>query len=401
LEAETILEEARQARAAGNWLGAQVKLTELGQKHKDSETFSRHKDEIVEIGVGVYKELQTTQHLGQARSAVSASKWPEATKALSDLEVYKESKTYRDADAEIAKLRGARDAGLVKQGEEGARQAYSDASTAYDRLINEKKYDEAQQVLRNFQHHHALTKYFESKKAEIDTRIVDAGKKKSADREAEARKLFQQLPKDMKAGNYDTALDAVNRLLGEFADTSVVKSNDKSIRDNKVRCEQNIGVPENILVLMEFEDYPGTWQARGGATAGNSDDPYQGKRAGHLTLPGGSRAFHPIVGITGRAEVISFWARSLRKGPSTGVDLYLMDDMNTFVVTNVQLTPDWKLHQFRFGEFKPYNDNAKQNKAALNLNRTREFGFSPTSDSGNGIVQEFQIDSLRVEGAKK
>ncbi len=400
MDVEAVLEEARQARAAGNWAGAQVKLAELGQKHKNSETVSRQKDEIVEIGVGVYKELQAGQHLGQARSAVSASKWPDATKALSDLEVYKETKTYRGVEADIAKLRTARDAGLVKQGEEGARQAYSDASSVYDRLLNEKKYDEAQQALRLFVHHHALSKYYEQKKPEVDARIADAVRKKVSDRDAEARKLYQQYPKDMKAGNFDAALDAVNRLLTEFPDTTTVKTYEKPIRDGKAKCEQNIGVPENILVLMEFEDYPGTWRAVNNATAGNADDPYQGKRAGHLLLPGGGRAGHPINGITPRAETISFWARSLRKGPMALVDFYLYDDMNTYFVSE-KLSTDWKLCTYRFPDFKPLNNDAIKNKTPVNLNRIREFAFGQSNDSsGGGIVCEIQVDSLRVEGKK-
>jgi len=403
MEAETLFAESRQLHDQDKWLESQIKLTELGRKYANTATFAKRTTEIVTIGRNVASELKAAGQLTAARSAGAASRWADLTRAIAELEGLKDTKTFHANEVEINGLAANRDLAMAKQGEDVAKQKYVEATSQYDRALAEKKFDDAQQVLRSFAQVYAPTRFYEQKKNEIDLKISDAGKRKTTDHDAEARKLYQQLPKDLKAGNFEAAMEAITKLLGDYADTATVKSNEVQIRKDKVRCEQNIGVPENILVLMEFEDYPGTWRVVNGATAGNTDEPYQGRRAGHLNLPNpGSRAFHPIAGITGRAETISFWARSVRKGPATLVDFFIHDDMNTFHIANIQLGTEWKLLSYHFSEFKPYNPLAVQNKASLNLNRIHEFSFGPTTEGqgGGGIGYEMLVDSLRVEGKK-
>jgi serine/threonine protein kinase len=404
MEAEALLADARALRDSDKWLESQIKLTELGKKYAGTVTVGKHTNEIVAIGLAVLSELKSGTQLAFARTAGAASHWADLTKALAELEGVKETKTFRANETEIRDLAAKRDLAMAKQGEDLAKQKYVEATNQYDKAVGEKKFDDAQQAMRSYSQVYAPTKFYETKKAEIDTKIADAARKKTADRDAEARKLYQQLPKDLKAGNYEAAMEAITKLLGDYADTGTVKSNEAQIRKDKARCEQSIGVPENILVIMEFEDYPGTWRILNGATAGNTDEPYQGKRAAHLNLPNSnSRAFHPIAGVTGRAESISFWARSVRKGPVTLVDFFISDDMNTFHVPNIQLSTDWKLCSYRFTEFKPFNNQAIQNKSTINLNRIHEFAFGPTTEgggAGNGVGYEIIVDSLRVEGKK-
>jgi hypothetical protein len=150
-----------------------------------------------------------------------------------------------------------------------------------------------------------------------------------------------------------------------------------------------------------FEDFPGQWVFRGGATGGNSfEEPQQGRRSARLTLPYSARASHPLNGMSPRAESISFWARVRGKSSNTQMLLYVHDDSGTAVLTygvDVSLTQDWKLQSFRFSEFKPVNPAAKG--TLLVPGRISSF----TLESGSGVasqILEVQLDSLRVEAAR-
>src|SRR6185295_11434522 len=134
----------------------------------------------------------------------------------------------------------------------------------------------------------------------------------------------------INAGNFETSAEYVMKLLGELAETDYVKSNLSQIKGYKKICDERARQPSHILVEMDFEDYPGSWQFRGGATGGNSfEEPQQGRRSARLTLPYGARASHPLNGITARAESISFVARVRGKSSPTQMMMYVHDDSGT------------------------------------------------------------------------
>jgi hypothetical protein len=327
--------------------------------------------------------------------------FPEAQRRLADLERRRDTDAYRANAARIRDLSAELSAGMAKQTEDQSKQAWAAAIQNYDASIASKRHDDAVEVLRTFQREQAATKYGESKKAEIEQKIAEAGKRKSRDREDEARKLWVSAQKDMKAQNYDPAIEAVNRLLGDLADTPPAKANERALRQFKTLCEQGQGVPENLLVLMEFEDFPGHWNTHGGATAVNGLDAYQGKRAARLMLPPKSWAAHPIQGITSRAETLSFWARSLKKSPVAVIHLWISvevgDDSIGYGGPSVSLGPEWKLCTFKFTDFKTESSKVKQ-RTIMTFDKIRSISWEPGSEAGEC---EIQIDALRVEARPK
>jgi hypothetical protein len=109
---------------------------------------------------------------------------------------------------------------------------------------------------------------------------------------------------------------------------------------------------------------------------------------------------HDIKGMSARAETISFWARTRGKPTSPQMNIYLHDDGGSGSTmtfnSDVQLTPEWKLHVLRFVDFKPYNPAAKG--STLSPARIRTFALECAG--GQGTVLELQLDSLRVEAPR-
>jgi hypothetical protein len=173
-----------------------------------------------------------------------------------------------------------------------------------------------------------------------------------------------------------------------------------TIRNYKKVCDERARQPNHILVEMDFEDFPGGWNLLNGSTGGNSfEEPQQGRRSARLTLPAASRANHPMMGMTPRAEVITFWARARGKNSSPTMHMNLHDDgpNGTYIYyQEVQLTPEWKQHILRISDFKPLNALAKG--TTLAPARIRMFGLE--SPNALGQIVEVQIDSLRVEAAR-
>ena len=83
------------------------------------------------------------------------------------------------------------------------------------------------------------------------------------------------------------------------------------------------------------------------------------------------------------------------------VDFSISDEQNSFHVSNIQLTTEWKQVTIWFSDLKPTNEQLK-NKVTLNLNRTHEFGFGSVNEGGavGGLGIEILVDTLRVEGKK-
>jgi hypothetical protein len=151
---------------------------------------------------------------------------------------------------------------------------------------------------------------------------------------------------------------------------------------------------------MDFEDFPGGWMFFNQATGGNSfEEPQAGRRSARLTLPsGGGRASHNLIGMTPRAETITFWARSKGKNSNTPMMICLHDDGGNQTQTfnyEVTLTQDWKPHVLRIVDFKPYNQAAKGN--TIQPGRIRQFSIE---GAYGGQLLEMQFDSLRVEAPR-
>src|SRR6185295_2352428 len=235
----------------------------------------------------------------------------------------------------------------------------------YENCLAAKKYDESVEALKLFQRAQAHTKFCETKKVEIDVKIAEAGRRKKSEREDDARKLWATAQKETKAQNFDVAMDAVNRLLGDLSDTSSARQNEKALRNIKTLCEEGQGVPDNVLVMLDFEDFPGSCNTHGSAKAVNGLDAFQGRRAGRLTLSRQNWVAHPIQGVTWKAETVSFYARSLKKAPVAVVYTWLSvatdDDYSiTYTGPSISLGPEWKLYTFKMSDFKTESPKAKQ-----------------------------------------
>src|SRR5262245_55034664 len=204
----------------------------------------------------------------------------------------------------------------------------------------------------------------------------------------------------MTAGNFDVAGEIVAKLMGDLADTDFAKSNMGTIRGYQKFCAERARQPAHILVEMDFEDFPGGWQLMNGSTGGNSfEEPREGRRSARLTLPAAGRANHPIMGMTPRAEVITFWARARGKNSPPTMHINLHDDSpnGTFIYyQEVQLSTEWKQHILRIADFKPLNAIAKG--TTVSPARIRTLGFE--SPNALGQIVEVQIDSLRVEASR-
>jgi hypothetical protein len=205
----------------------------------------------------------------------------------------------------------------------------------------------------------------------------------------------------MASGNYEVAAEIMARLLGDLVDTDYVKSNMSQLKQYKRTTDEKARQPSHILIEMDFEDFPGLWQLRGGATGGNAiEEPHQGRRSARLTLPTSARANHPLTGMTPKAESISFYARVRSKSSATQMELFLHDDSGATVLTysvEVTLTTEWKPYSFPFRDFKPVNQAAKGTTIAPG----RISSFTIGENSSASQVLEMQLDTLRVEAAKK
>jgi hypothetical protein len=192
----------------------------------------------------------------------------------------------------------------------------------------------------------------------------------------------------------------VARLAGDLADTDFAKSNAATIKSYKKFCDERARQPAHVLVEMDFEDYPGSWTLTGQATGANAfEEPQQGRRSARLTIPSNGRASHPLVGMTPRAETISFWARSRGRNSTSQIILFLHDDAGASTLTynyEMTITTDWKQYPVRIADFKPYNNASKG--TAVSPGRIRS--FSVESGGGSSQVLELQLDSLRVEAQR-
>jgi serine/threonine-protein kinase len=401
IEAEALLAQVKAAQETSNWTEIRLRVEELDQKYTDTQTAARQRSVGQALLAKAKAEQDTAARIADAFAAQVKGNWGEVKSLLAEVEKGRETDAYKANAARLRDLGAQLTAGLAKQTEDQAKQEWAAALQGYENCLAAKKYDESVESLQSFQRAQAHTKFCESKKAEIDFKIADAGRRKKFEREDEARKLWTQAQKDMKVQNFDSALDAVGRLTGDLSDTPPARQNEKAIRQMKTLLEEGQGVPENIIVLLDFEDFPGSWNTHGAAKAVNGIDAFQGKRAARLTLSRQSWASYPIQGVTSKAETVSFYARSLRKAPVAVVYPWLSvmveDDYSIgYSGPSVTLGTEWKLCTFKMSDFKSESPKAKS-RTILNYDKIRGIGWEVASESGEC---EIQIDALKIEGRK-
>jgi serine/threonine-protein kinase len=407
IEAEALLAEVQAARDAGRWADLKAKILDVGSRYRDTRGVQQQTDALLRLSGEATRELEAESLVSQAQtaaqSALVTNRWLEVSERLAELDKRHDTQTYRLKEKEIADVRNKLRDAAVRQGEDLAKQAWVAALQAYEGMMGEKRYEEAAHALRAFARDHAKTKFYDAKAPEIEAKTRAAETARKNDHNEEAKKLWAVVQTNMKppTPSFETAYDAIVRLLGEFGDTQTVKTYEKQLLAHKKTCEDRGKVAPNVLIEIDFEDYPGAWTVRGNATAANGEECHQGKRAARMSLPNNSNARHPLLGMTARAETISFWARS-RTRTIAVVDVILTEEepgMWTQWVKQINVPTEWRQFVLRFSDFRLYNDpQGNKGKKTIQLAKIGSLTFSPGDDSGNVI--DVQVDTLRVEAAR-
>jgi eukaryotic-like serine/threonine-protein kinase len=403
LDALATIKEIETARSSGKWIEVAAKSHVLEQQNQQFrlESIDRYQAELIALRLRAAMELNTAKIVNDAHAAAQAGSWKRVQSGLVDLEKHRDTDTYKAKETEIKDLRTRYAQANEAAADDEATRGWNLAVKGYADALQDKKYEDATDALEEFRQKHGASRVGKSKESEINAKIADAYKKRQVERNDEAKKLLAQAKKEINAANFEVAAEIMARLTGDLADTDHAKSNMSTIKSYKKICDERARQPAHILVEMDFEDFPGGWFLNNSATGGNSfEEPQQGRRSARLTLPGnGGRANHNLVGMTPRAETISFWARTRGKNSNTLLAIYLHDDggmqSQTFNM-EIQLTSEWKQYVLRIADFRPYNNAAKGNSIAPGRVRS----FSLESGGGGGQVLELQLDTLRVEASR-
>ena len=172
----------------------------------------------------------------------------------------------------------------------------------------------------------------------------------------------------------------------------------------RIRAERRLATgggssgPNELLIELTFEDFPGAWQLEGDYTGGNADGGYRGRRAARFVLSGDGRAWHQFrEGTAANAETISVYARTTRKDKTAR--LHFMLDAERDLSVRFKIDSVWKKYTFKiseFSEFSPDDENPKG--AEIATDKIRKVGI--VLQPGEPRV-EIQLDSLRIEGPRK
>ncbi len=401
LGAEAALAEIRTAVDGRQWADAGAKLAAFDSKFGASNAAKDNRAALDLTKARLAEEATAAKGLNATQAAADANRWPDVEKGLAQLDRLRQTETYRGAETALKELRRRLYEANSKAAEDAALAAWTTAQKQYGDLLAEKKYEEAAEALEAYQQRHVATQFVKSRSAEIDQRIADARKRKLKDRETEAANLWKLVQAEMRKLNHSAAAEAIGKLLGEFADLPLVKSNDRQLKAFKATCDEKGRAASNLLVELEFEDLPGGWNPRNGALVRNGEEAYQGRRCAHLNLGSSGSAWHPLTGASNLAESISFWARTRTRGPVASVEfvLYESGGMTSYgFSTSFTATAEWKQFTFRFADFKPYNDPARNLKRAIDPSRINSFQLQE-DNNGSGSVPEFLFDTLRVSAA--
>jgi serine/threonine-protein kinase len=405
LAAEAQLKELLAARDAGRWLEVTGKSIALLQQHQQQRlsTVEAAQGEISTALLKARHEQEAAKALADIHAAAAGAKWSDVARQLADFEKHRESDTYRFKEGELRDLRARLLQANAAAAEDNALSAWTRSVETYTDLLADRKYDDAEETLRDFLQAYGMTKLGKSKEAEAQAKIADAGKRRQKEHDEEGSKLFQQYGREYKNLQFDLAAESWLKLMTEFADTPSVKSNLSRLKSNKAVLDQNVRPPESLVAELGFEDYPGLWGLRPPAQAINSpDEPYHGKRSARLSLPPDTFVRHPLNNLTPRAEFISFYARSRSGNRPAKFRVVLYDElpMGATAAFSLDLAagPDWQKHTVRLADFKPSGTAALARKG-LEPRQVTTILFGNPEDSA-GATLELQVDLLKVESAR-
>lgn len=404
LEAEAAAADARAAAEAGRWPEVVSKAAAFLQRHRDTRTGFKQAEALSRLREEASREAEAGRLLAEARAAVHAAPltehWKEAAHRLGELEKFRDTRTYRGVEAEIADLRARLEQALAQKGEDLAKEAWVEALQAYEAALAERRFDDALAALNQFARAHARTRFCDSKTAEIDQRKNALETARRKDHEDEAARLWQGVRRDMQAQNFGGAYEAINRLLAEFADTPVFRTNERTLRQYKTVCEERGKVAPNVFVELDFEDYPGLWRTHGGAQAVNGEESHQGRRAARLALPPESIAYHPLPRVDSRADTLTFFARHRSKSPSAILYVLLVEETEAggnFYGRSITLTADWRPYTLRLAELKPVGlESRGTSRKAPDPSRFGQIALTTAAAEERAI--DVQIDTLRLLG---
>ncbi len=405
LGAEALVKEVRAALAASSWQEVLAKTLTLFQQHQTQklQSVEKHQGELTTMLLKARAEQEAVKGLTDIHAASVASNWKEMARLLPDFEKHRETETYRSKSGELKDLRSRLMQANEAAAEDAAQQAWLRTLEAYGDFIVDRRYDEAEDALKAFQQAYLQTKTARQKEVELQAKLVDAGKKRTKDRDDESKKLWAQIQKEFKGQQFESAAENLARLTTEFSDTSVIKSAASTIKTYKSYLDSVVRPPEYLVAELDFDDFPGLWSARGGAQAANSnDDPYHGRRSARLSLPADSTVLHPLTGVTARAEFLSFYARLRAPARSAKIRILLYDTlpmggMTASFIHELTLTPEWQKHGIRLSEFKPYGPAALARRG-LEPRQITAILFGAPEDAAAGV--EIQVDVLRIEAGK-
>jgi serine/threonine-protein kinase len=401
IEAQGTIKEIEAARDAGHWSDVAIKIALLTRQHNQQrlESVEKRGSDLIALAVKAKEENDTAKLIADMHAAVQAGNWKQVQQQLVQVETHRDSETFKAKDADLQEIRARYAQANAAAADDEATKAWTTTLKVYTDALQDRKYDEATDAMEDYRTKHGASRVGKGKDADINTRIADALKKHQSDRNDEARRLLPLAKKEINALNFEIAAEYVARLMGELVETDYVKSNLTQIKGYKKICDEKARQPSSILIEMDFEDYPGLWRLGNGATGGNSfEEPHNGRRSARLTLPSGTRASHPLFGMSPKADSISFWARYRGKGV-TQMEFFVHDETGNATLTygvEVPLTADWKPYTFRFSEFKPINPAAKGTSIAPG----RISSFTIVGPAGSSQILELQLDMLRVEAAK-
>jgi len=403
MDAVAAIKDIEGARDAGKWVEVATKIHSLDLQHQQQriETVEKSQGELSALKIRAFLENDTARALAEAHSGAAAGNWKKVLSALVDVEKHRDTETYRLKESEIKDLRTQYAKANEAAADDEANRGWLATIKFYNDALQDKKYDDAADAMEDFRQKHGASRVGKAKDAEISAKIADATKRRQADKNDEAKKLLPLVKKEIAQSNFEAAAELVSRLVGDLADTDFAKSNLSTIKNYKKICDDRARQPAHVLIEMDFEDYPGGWFFNGQATGGNSfEEPQQGRRSARLTLPGSGRANHQLLGMSSRAETLTFWARSRGKNSSNQLTVYLHDDGMTNTQTfsyDLQISSDWKQYSLRIAEFRPANPNAKGNT----ISPGRIKSMSLECGGGSSSTLELQLDSLRVEATRK
>jgi serine/threonine-protein kinase len=397
VEAGKGVAEVRDAFAKGLWSESMTKAADVAGRLGSTRTIQGQLEDLKALVARAIDETRVSEALAAARAASLKGNWREVGEKLGEVEKRPEAVTYREKKAEIAALRADWDRAQKKEMEESVLKAWVVATQQYDQLLEARRYDEAVEALRAYQRDHAASPVAAGKKAEIESRTAEAAKRKTKDRDDEARRLWAAAQKDLRAADYEAAHRGAGLILSEFADTATAKSNDRAIRQAKATCEEKLGLGEHVLLRYEFEDAPGKWAVEGGAVASNDAGGYRGKRSAKLVLFAGSWASHPLdAEVPAKAVGITFHTR-LAKRTTLPVIVTLQDDEGVWT-GRVTAANEWRPHILRFSELSFTTADGKPVKRAFDPAKVRGFGFQADVTEGQ---HELLVDSLSIEAPRR